>query len=73
MPNKQMQTRNQVIYCPFSLSASQGSKHFMQHKGPVERVSGCAAERRGVMVFTQMDFNDTEREGKAAWCGEKML
>lgn len=68
-----MQTWNQVIYCLFSLSSSQGSKHFMQHKGPVDRVSGRAEARRGVMVFTQMDFNDTECEGKAASCGEKCL
>lgn len=45
----------------------------MQHKGPVERVSGRAEARRGVMVFTQMDFNDTEREGKAALYEEKRL
>lgn len=45
----------------------------MQHRGPVDGVSGRAEARRGVMVFTQMDFNDTEREGKAAWCGGKCL
>lgn len=45
----------------------------MQHKGPVDRVSGRAEARHGVMVFTQMDFNDTECEGKAASCGEKCL
>lgn len=43
----------------------------MQHKGPLERVSRRAEARRGVMVFTQMGFNDTEREGKAALFGEK--
>lgn len=42
----------------------------MQHKGPVDRVSGRAEARRGVMVFTQMDFNDSECEGKAASCLE---
>lgn len=43
----------------------------MQHKGPWERVSCRAEARRGVMVFTQMEFNDSECEGKAALFGEK--
>ena len=43
----------------------------MQHKGPLETVSRRAEARRGVMVFTQMEFNDTKREGKAALFAEK--
>lgn len=43
----------------------------MLHKGPLERVSRRAEARRSVMVFTQMEFNDTERKGKAALLGEQ--
>lgn len=43
----------------------------MQHKGHLERVSHCAEARCGVMVFTQMEFNDTEGKGKAALFGEE--
>lgn len=45
----------------------------MQHEGPLERVSRCAEARRGVMLFTQMGFNDTECKGKAALFGKSVL